>query len=124
MKKGSITLTKEEDQYLNTLSTEEREKYSKEAYMKRVRLMSEISVHSTRIIELCDELESLNGIRGKMKTTARSFLIQINYYINSLFKGGDDPVYGTSWINKKLVQIEEIFSKVEPKRTKENYKKF
>jgi len=105
----SITLTKEEIKDIESLSPEEKEKYGMDAVLKRVHLMAELSVLITRMLEIFDILESMGTIRSKIKVASKPFLIQINGYINNLFKGGDDPIYGNDWINDKLTKMAKIF---------------
>jgi len=105
----SITLTKEEIKDIEYLSPEEKEKYGMDAVLKRVSLMAEMAALITRILEIFDELEKMGTIRSKIKVASKAFLIQINGYINNVFKGGDDPIYGNDWINDKLTKMAKIF---------------
>ena len=106
--KTQIVLTKEEQKEIENLTEEQKQELGVKFLNKRVQILSILSVFCTLLIEYLDELEHLGIVKSKLKIAAKPFLIQINYFINNLFKQGDDPVFGNNWINEKIEKIDKV----------------
>ena len=107
-----LILTKEEKEFYDTLPEHQKESWKIKNFKEKQVLMSECTVHMTRLIEIFDEMEKKGLSKSKIKIALRPAKIQIEAYLNRTFKVNDDPTKGNSLINTTLTAMRKAIDDV------------